>query len=46
MKLLKFFAAWFNYRLGWFFTHPNKLEKMGEIYKEEYEQAKKNLKNE
>jgi hypothetical protein len=36
--------AWFNYYCGEYLTSPRKLEVMGKIYKNDYEQAKKELK--
>tara|TARA_R110000868_G_scaffold59004_2_gene181366 strand:- start:1247 stop:1384 length:138 start_codon:yes stop_codon:yes gene_type:complete len=43
MKRVKYYITWFNYKLGWFFTNPRKLERMGKIYKKKYEEAKSNL---
>jgi hypothetical protein len=44
MKYIKFLMAWFNYYCGEYFTNPRKLDKVGRIYKNDYEQAKKELK--
>jgi hypothetical protein len=46
MKYLKFLIAWFNYYCGEYLTNHRKLEVMGKIYKDEYEQAKKDLRDE
>lgn len=44
MKRLRLLYALFNYHLGFFFTNPNKLEKMMYHYKKELDEAKEKLK--
>ncbi len=44
MKRLKYLIAWFNYKFGWFFTNPKKLDDMSKNYLEKYIEAKENLK--
>jgi hypothetical protein len=38
--------AWFNYHLNGWMTNPRKVEKMKIIYKEQLDQARKDLRDE
>jgi hypothetical protein len=46
MKYLRFLMAWFNYHLNGWMTNPRKVDRMKIIYKEQLEQARKELSDE